>query len=59
MGKTTVEINEKISNGQLKSGRIEVQGKEVPTPSLSSYPRAVEIAKIFEEWIQKGGVSPH
>ncbi len=39
---------------QLKSGKIKVQGKEVPTASLSSYPKAVEIAGILKDWIQKG-----
>ena len=39
---------------QLKSGKITIQGKEVPTGGLSSYPRAVEIANILKEWIGKG-----
>jgi uncharacterized protein (DUF39 family) len=43
-----------VSYAQLKSGRIEVQGKEVPTASLSSYPKAVEIAATLKKWIQKG-----
>jgi len=43
-----------VSYGQLKSGKIEVQGKEVPTASLSSYSRAVEVANTLKEWIQKG-----
>ena len=48
------DILGEVSYARLKSGRIEVQGKEVPTASLSSYPRAVEIAQILKEWIQKG-----
>jgi len=43
-----------VSYAQLKTGRIEVQGKQVPTASLSSYPKAVEIAQILKGWIQKG-----
>ncbi|MDQ0285965.1 uncharacterized protein (DUF39 family) [Desulfofundulus luciae] len=43
-----------VSYAQLKSGKIMVQGKEVPTAPLSSYPRAREIASILKEWIQKG-----
>ena len=43
-----------ISYALLKSGQIEVEGKRVPTASLSSYSRALEIAKILKEWIQKG-----
>jgi len=43
-----------VNYAQLKSGKIAIQGKEVPTGSLSSYPRAVEIANILKEWIKKG-----
>ncbi len=39
---------------QLKSGKITIQGKEVPTASLSSYPKAREIASTLKEWIQSG-----
>ena len=48
------DILGEVSYGQLKSGRIIVQGKEVPTASLSSYPRALEIANTLKEWIMKG-----
>jgi uncharacterized protein (DUF39 family) len=43
-----------VSYAQLKSGAIEVKGKKVPTSSLSSYPKAVEIANLLKEWIKKG-----
>jgi len=43
-----------VSYAQLKSGQITVQGKKVPTASLSSYSRAVEIATALKEWIQSG-----
>lgn len=42
------EVNYK----QLKSGKITVKGKEVPTASLSSYPKAVEIAEELKQWIK-------
>ena len=48
------DILGEVSYAQLKSGRIEVHGKEVATASLSSYPNAVEIADTLKEWIQKG-----
>jgi len=48
------DILGEVSYARLKSGKIEVQGKEIPTASLSSYPKAVEIAQILKEWIQKG-----
>ena len=44
------EVNYK----QLKSGKITVQGKEIPTSGLSSYRKAREIAQILKEWIETG-----
>ena len=46
------DILGEVSYAQLKSGKITVQDKKVPTASLSSYPRAVEIATILKEWIR-------
>lgn len=43
-----------VNYAQLKSGKIKVQNKEVPTGSLSSYSRACEIAGTLKEWITKG-----
>jgi uncharacterized protein (DUF39 family) len=51
-GKT--DILAEVSYSQLKNGKIKIHGKEVPTASLSSYPRAVEIATALKEWILKG-----
>ena len=48
------DILDEVSYAQLKSGQITIQGKKVPAASLSSYPRAVEIADILKEWILKG-----
>jgi len=48
------DILGEISYAELKSGHIKVQGKDVPTGSLSSYPKAVEIASILKQWIEKG-----
>ena len=48
------DILGEVSYGQLKSGKITVKGKKVPTASLSSYPRAVEIAHVLKEWIRSG-----
>ena len=39
---------------QLKSGKVRVKGKEVPTSSMSSYSRAKEIATTLKEWIRSG-----
>ena len=48
------DILGEVSYAQLRSGKIQVNGKEVPTASLSSYPRAVEIATTLKSWILKG-----
>ncbi len=48
------DILGEVKYAQLKSGKIIIQGKEVPTASLSSYPRAVEIATTLKEWIASG-----
>ena len=43
-----------VNYAQLKSGKIAVQGKEVPTGALSSYSWAKEIAVELKGWIKKG-----
>ena len=43
-----------VSYAELRSGFITVQGKRVPTASLSSYPKAVEIATKLKAWIKAG-----
>jgi uncharacterized protein (DUF39 family) len=43
-----------VNYQQLKSGRIAVHDKEIPTAGLSSYARAKEIAEILKEWIEAG-----
>ncbi|MEW6040611.1 MAG: homocysteine biosynthesis protein [Elusimicrobiota bacterium] len=43
-----------VNYAQLKSGKINVQGKEVPTGNLSSYPKALQISNILKGWIKKG-----
>jgi len=48
------DIVGEASYAQLKSGKITVRGKEMPTASLSSYPRAVEITRTLKEWILSG-----
>jgi len=43
-----------IDYASLKSGTITIQGQDVPTASLSSYPKAVELANLLKEWIKAG-----
>jgi len=43
-----------VNYAQLKSGKINVNGTEVPTFPISSYSKAREIAGILKEWIKSG-----
>lgn len=43
-----------VNYAQLRSGKIKVQNKEVPTGSLSSYSKARQIAEELKNWIKKG-----
>ncbi|MFH1767887.1 MAG: homocysteine biosynthesis protein [Candidatus Omnitrophota bacterium] len=43
-----------VSYAQLKSGRININGKEVSCGGLSSYKKAKEIADILKTWIKDG-----
>jgi len=39
---------------ELKSGKITIDGKEVPTAGLSSYPKALKIANLLKKEIKSG-----
>jgi len=43
-----------VSYKELRSGKININGKEIPTGSLSSYAKAKEICRILKDWIKKG-----
>jgi uncharacterized protein (DUF39 family) len=43
-----------VTYAELKAGTIEVNGKQIPSTPLSSYPRAKEIAETLKEWIGAG-----
>jgi uncharacterized protein (DUF39 family) len=51
---STGRVIAEVTYGQLRSGRIEIEGKEVETAALSSYSRAREIASMLKEWISSG-----
>ena len=42
-----------VNYRQLKSGKISVKGKDVPTGSLSSFRKARRIAEELKSWIEK------
>lgn len=43
-----------VSYAALKTGHIKIQGKDVATASLSSYYKALEIANILKDWVERG-----
>jgi len=43
-----------VNYAQLKSGKITIQGKGVPTGNLSSYSKARDIAEELKSWIKEG-----
>jgi uncharacterized protein (DUF39 family) len=43
-----------VTYAELRSGNIQINGKEIPTASLSSYHKAREIATTLKGWIQSG-----
>lgn len=43
-----------VSYAELRSGAIQLNGRKIPTASLSSYPKAVEIAETLKSWIKQG-----
>jgi uncharacterized protein (DUF39 family) len=43
-----------VSYADLKSGKIILEGREIPTAPMSSYPKAREIAGILRDWIANG-----
>ncbi len=47
-------ILRKISYEELKSGKIEINGVEVPVSSLSSFNSARKVAEILKAWIGRG-----
>lgn len=50
-GKPTVR---EVTYEELKSGMIDLNGKEVKTSSLSSFYKAREVASELKKWIKKG-----
>jgi uncharacterized protein (DUF39 family) len=50
----TGEVLGEVSYAELKSGKIKILNKEVPTAPLSSYPKAIEIAETLKSWIKEG-----
>lgn len=50
----TGKILGRVSYAQMKTGKIEVEGKELPAAPLSSYFKAKQIAETLKDWIKEG-----
>jgi len=44
----------KVNYAELRSGAVEINGKKVPTSSITSYARSREIAETLKNWIKAG-----
>ncbi len=47
-------VVKKVSYAELRSGRVTIGEKDVPSSSLSSYKVAREISEVLKKWIQSG-----
>ncbi|MEM3693558.1 MAG: homocysteine biosynthesis protein [Candidatus Bathyarchaeia archaeon] len=50
----TRPVLRKVSYAELRSGRVTINDREVPSSSLSSYQMAKEIATTLKRWIEDG-----
>ena len=48
------DVVAQVTYAELRSGKVTVKGKEIPTGSFSSYFKATEIANTLKQWIEKG-----
>jgi uncharacterized protein (DUF39 family) len=44
----------RVSYAELRSGKIEINGKKVRTAPISSYSKARKIAAVLKEWVKEG-----
>jgi len=49
-----VRVIKEVTYAELKSGRVELSGKSIPSSPLSSYPKALKIANTLKGWIEQG-----
>ena len=49
-----VKVLQEVTYAQLKSGSVNINGKNVPSAPLSSYPKARQIAGILKSWVEHG-----
>jgi uncharacterized protein (DUF39 family) len=49
-----VRIIKEVTFAELKSGRVELNGRSIPSSPLSSYPKALKIANTLKGWVEQG-----
>lgn len=54
VGSRNKPVIRQVNYAELKSGLVEVEGKDVPTSSLSSFKKARIVANELKEWIKHG-----
>jgi L-aspartate semialdehyde sulfurtransferase len=48
------EVVAEVTYAELKTGKVKIKGKEIPTAARSSYPKALEICEILKEQVKSG-----
>lgn len=54
VGSRNKPVIRQVNYAELRSGMVQIKGKDVPTSSLSSFKKAREIAEELKEWIKRG-----
>jgi uncharacterized protein (DUF39 family) len=49
-----VRVIKEVTFAELKSGRVELSGRSIPSSPLSSYPKALKIANTLKGWVEQG-----
>jgi uncharacterized protein (DUF39 family) len=47
-------VIQEITFAELKSGSVNINGRQIPSSPLSSYPKALKIANTLKEWVEQG-----
>lgn len=54
VGSRNKPVIRQVNYAELRSGMVQIKGKDVPTSSLSSFKKAREISEELKEWIKRG-----
>ena len=54
VGSRNKPVIRQVNYAELRSGLVQIEGKDVPTSSLSSFKKARQIANELKEWINRG-----